>query len=140
MEVELLGEHRGRILGVLGGLGLVAWVAVDLLPEWAPSRSRLDWGQARQHERFGYEQRYSAGWLTTYYRSHGTLPEPMPANRAAAGNGVIIERCPVQTDDLVSVEADWALCAEQRAVYALARHRDLVQGLGVPEKVELFPR
>jgi hypothetical protein len=138
--VRYLGEHRGILLGVLAGLALLAWIGVDLVPEWVPGSSRLAWGQARLHERLGYEQRYGAGWLTTYYRAHGALPDAMPTNRAAAGNGVVIQRCPIQPEDLVSVEADWALCEEQRAVYALARHRDLVQGVGVPEKVELFPR
>ncbi len=123
----------------LGILALLAWVVVDFVPEWFPSDGRTREGQARLNDRLGYEQRYGAGWLTAHYREHGELPESLPPNRAAAGNGAVIELCPERPEDLVSDQADWALCPQDRAVRALARHRDMVVGMGEPEKVELFP-
>ncbi len=116
----------------------VPW-ALDVLPAWIPSASRAEGAEQRRVAREGYEQRHGAGWLTAYYREHGTLPEPVPPNPAAAGNGVVVELCPQQREELVSSEADWALCSDERAVRAMAREVDRVADLGVPRKQRLFP-
>jgi hypothetical protein len=130
---------RRRIFLALGTVALVAWVAVDLVPEWYPSTAYLLEGQRRQDSRVGYELRYNAGWLTAYYQEHGALPESLPPNRAAAGNGAVVELCPTRPEDLVSETADWALCPADGGVRAMARIREHVVGVNVPEKVELFP-
>ena len=99
--------HRGRIVLALGLVAVCAWVAVDLVPEWVPMGAEgAVQGQDRLDDRLVYEMRYSAGWLTHHYREHGGLPESMPLNQAAAGNGAVIELCPVQKRDLVSAQAD----------------------------------
>ncbi len=125
---------------VVGAVVLCAWVAVDLVPEWVPlgaEHARL--GQDRLDDRLVYEMRYSAGWLTHHYREHGKLPDSLPRNRAAAGNGAVVELCPAGKEQLVSDQADWALCERDRAVRALSARVELIQGIGVPEKLELFP-
>jgi len=132
---------RRRVLLVLGLVILGVWVAVDLVPEWVPmGAERAMLGQDRLDDRLGYELRYSAGWLTHHYREHGSLPEAMPLNRAAAGNGAVVDLCPSSPEQLVSDQADWALCSKDRAVRALSSRVELIVGIGVPEKVELFPR
>ena len=134
-------SNRRRIMLALGLVVLCTWLAVDLLPEWIPmgGGERATVGQDRLDDRLVYEQRYGAGWLTHHYREHGSLPDAMPLNRAAAGNGAVVEMCPSTKEDLVSDQADWAFCAADRAVRALSSRIELVQGVGVPEKVELFP-
>lgn len=130
---------RRRILMALGALALVAWVAVDLVPEWYPSEAHFLEGLRRHDSRLGYELRYNAGWLTAYYQDHGALPDSLPPNRAAAGDGSVVELCPTRPEDLISQTVDWALCPSDGAVRAMARIPEHVVGLGVPEKVELFP-
>jgi hypothetical protein len=134
------GPSRRRIYWALGALVLGLWVVVDLLPGWFPGAARLPVGERERDSRIGYEMRYNAGWLTAYYREHGALPASLPTNRAAAGNAAVIELCPTHPRDLVSDQADWALCATDRAVRALASNKDHVVGLEVPQKIELFPR
>ena len=133
-------RSRRRIRTALGVLALLGWVAVDLVPPWLGSPRRMDDGQRRLSSRLGYEQRYNAGWLTAYFREHGQLPQALPPNRAAAGNAALVELCPQRREDLISDQADWALCREDRAVRALARRLDLVIGVEAPQKVELFPQ
>jgi hypothetical protein len=132
-------SRRTWLQWTLGTLALVAWVALDLVPEWYPSATRLPEGQRRLDSRLGYELRYNAGWLTAYYQQHGELPDPLPPNRAAAGNGALVLLCPARPEDLVSETSDWALCPEDGGVRGMARSADRVLGMSVPEKVELFP-
>jgi len=130
---------RRRILVALSVAAILGWVALDFVPAWRSSDAQVNDGQHRSSGRLGYESRYDAGWLTAHYREQGALPDVLPLNRAAAGNGVVVELCPDRREDLLSDQADWALCRQDRAVRALAREIEQVVGVGVPEKVELFP-
>jgi len=134
------GAHsQRRVWTAVGALALLAWVAVDFVPAWLSSERQVDDGRRRAGGRLGYESRYDAGWLTSYYRQHGELPSSLPPNRAASGDAVLIELCPQQPGDLVHREADWALCHQDRSVRALALELEHVVGIDPPEKVELFP-
>jgi len=110
---------RRRALQI-GGLALFAlWVGLAIVPEWlAPPAGREADRQIR--DRAVFEARYSAGWLTRYVRRHGAFPEIMPHNMLVGTRGGVVEACVSGPRDLSRCDADWAWCARDLTVRALA--------------------
>jgi hypothetical protein len=110
---------RRRALGIAGLASIALWFGLAALPEWLPPAAG---GEADRQirDRAVFEARYSAGWLTRYVRRHGAFPEVMPHNMLVGTRGGVVETCVDGPRDLSRCDGDWAWCARDLTVRALA--------------------
>lgn len=117
-----------------------AWIGFAIIPEWAGCRGDVDLMRKQERDRLMFEAAYGAGWLTRHLQEHGSLPDEMPPNLAAAGNGSVRELCPTSGRQLVDCETDWAICPDEGKVRALACNPDNLVPDGGWDTPSLIPR
>ncbi len=107
---------------VIAGLGVAlwgGWVAFAVIPEWTGARADQELVDKHRRDRVMFEATYGAGWLTRHLQEHGSLPDELPPNPSAAGDGSVKELCPTHRRQLVDCETDWAICSAENKVRAL---------------------
>ncbi|MDP7113477.1 MAG: hypothetical protein QGH45_16035 [Myxococcota bacterium] len=110
---------RRRALEIGGLLLIASWFVFAVVAEWVrPGAGGEADRQVRDKGMF--EARYSAGWLTRYVRHNGAFPAVLPHNMLVGTHGGVVEACVDDAADLARCDADWAWCARDLTVRALA--------------------